>query len=194
MRTAEEQLYLEDASAWHQHVGFPCATAGWNLWEEWSETHDQAYFLGAMHPNGSPSSHLGPIDKIAHLYDDPTQDQFLGFSNDTRSIFEEFTGYDRIPLCVMTRHRASTMRLSFSDGRFVTFERLPVDDKTYGYGIKCSAGASDNPADHSCCQANFRVTTDDESIIEVVTYDQLIQAIETWPLPVDGTHSSVSLL
>jgi len=160
-RTAEERLYIDNPRAWFQQTGFPDAAAGYTFPADEGEYDHVACFLYAMKTNNAWSVHDGPLEKIAHLYDDPTQDQFLGRLDDALKIFDDFEGDDLMTRCVMTRNRARQIHLTFADGRTLTFHRLILADNLSDYQLKSA----------------------EEVLVPRVRYEQIVAALETWPLP-----------
>jgi hypothetical protein len=185
-RNAEEVLYIEDPKAWYKQVGFPCAAAGWGFPDDWSERYHVACFVTAIKTQRDWSLHSGDTEKIAHLFEDQTKDQFLGSLDEALTVFDTFEGQDLAIRCLSTRHRAKLILLHFANRRFLTFTRLPSKDKTYNQGHKCSGGLSENYAEHSCCLAKYQLTTDDGKIEEVVEYDQIVDIIESWKTAINA--------
>ena len=114
-RDEEELLYMSDPKAWHAHVGTPCFASGWNAPSDSGKYHNVACFISPLETGKPWSIHDGDTQKIAHLYDDPARDQFLGSLDDALKVFDDFEGDEYITRAVLTRNRAKLIRLPKSE-------------------------------------------------------------------------------
>lgn len=169
-RNDEEHLYMRDPRAWFRETGFPDLAPGYNFVSIHGEFNYTACFVVALDIGKPWSVHDGPTEKIAHLFKDPTKDQYLGHLDDALEMFEDMEWGDSMSRCVMTRNRAQKIHLELSEGRTLTFDR--VDLTTSG----TENDSSPNTAEYQC-------TLEGETEPSRVTYEQLVEAIENWPLP-----------
>ena len=175
-RTAEEQLYLDDPTAWHTHVGFPCAAADWNLASREWEATGVACFVTALETGRSWSMHKGPIDKISHLFEDPTKDQHLGSQSDAMEVFDEFEPNELAGRCVLTRYPSTQIQLRFAGGRFLTFHKLSQTGPSHSGGVDAQA-----PPGSKYGTTPYRLTDEEDRELGQTTYADIVEAIAGWP-------------
>ena len=169
-RNDEERLYMQDPRAWFRETGFPDLAPGYNFPSDHSEFQYTACFIVAL-DNGRPwSAHDGPTEKIAHLFKDPTKDQYLGRLDDALKIFDDMAWGGAMTRCVMTRNRAQRIHLELSGGRTLTFDRSDL--------IASGTEKANTPNTDV-----YQITLDGETEPSRVTYEELVAAIEKWPLP-----------